>query len=298
MCGFVDDLFDFVGDAFAGLGKGLEGVLQGDLGSIMNLAALIPGPQQPFVLGANALRNLSDDNPLGAALSAAGAAGAGGMFGDTGGLSGTSGSFSPGSTALGSVDDLSGAWSTIGTGSDSLGDFLSTLPSGRLEGSGISGGSTGLGNLFDSIGMAPAVDAMTARNLPQMVSGVRGSPLMGALGGGLKLYGGIQDYMAARDARKAYRNNVAELRNLFSPDSAYAQQARKRIERRDAARGRNSQYGSREVELAALLADRQAQVLSSPQYGAQLGASEMSSAGLGSLLGGIGSFAGGLRGLF
>lgn len=50
-----------------------------------------------------------------------------------------------------------------------------------------------------------------------------------------------------------------QLSDMFGPNSAYAQQLRKELERKDAASGRRSQYGAREVELQAKLAQMQAQ---------------------------------------
>ncbi len=50
--------------------------------------------------------------------------------------------------------------------------------------------------------------------------------------------------------------NQANLAALSDPNSPYMQQARQAIERKDAAAGRRSQWGEREVQLAAELADR------------------------------------------
>lgn len=47
-----------------------------------------------------------------------------------------------------------------------------------------------------------------------------------------------------------------QLNQLTDPNSAYMQQARQAIERKDAAAGRNSQWGDREVQLAGTLADQ------------------------------------------
>lgn len=308
MCGggFLDDAFDFIGDIAGGIGKTLGGALTGDFGSLMNIAALIPGPQQPFLMGANALSKLADDDPLGALFSAAGAAGSGGLFGQGANAAGTASeginaasSFGGIGDMLGNVDNLSGVWDTVGAGGDALGDFITTLPSGRLAGSGIAGGATGAGNVADRLGMGGLYDMFNSGGtLFGGVSDVTQGPLMRSLGGLAKLYGGYQDYRAAQDAREAYADNVAELRTLYGPNSPYAQQARKRIERRDAARGRNSQYGPRETELAALLADKQASVLSSPGYASMLGASRMKNAGLGGLIGGGLNFFNDLRGFF
>jgi hypothetical protein len=42
---------------------------------------------------------------------------------------------------------------------------------------------------------------------------------------------------------------------MYGPNSPYAQQMRQTLDRRDAAAGRRSQYGPREVELQANLAN-------------------------------------------
>lgn len=63
-----------------------------------------------------------------------------------------------------------------------------------------------------------------------------------------------------------YNGALDTLNNLYSPNSPYAQNMRQALERRDAAAGRRSQYGNREVELAGNLAQAQGQALSSPGY--------------------------------
>lgn len=71
----------------------------------------------------------------------------------------------------------------------------------------------------------------------------------GALGAGL---GQIWNRYGAA---KEYGNQGKQLASLYGPDSAYAQQMRQSLARQDAARGRRSQVGTREVELQARLAD-------------------------------------------
>lgn len=67
---------------------------------------------------------------------------------------------------------------------------------------------------------------------------------------------------AARDAKNAQTGMTQgvqkQLQDMFGPNSAYAQQLRQQLARQDAASGRRSQYGPREVELQARLADMQA----------------------------------------
>lgn len=64
-------------------------------------------------------------------------------------------------------------------------------------------------------------------------------------------------------ASGALDKQIGGLQSLFSPEGAYAQQLRQQLERRDAAAGRRSQYGPREVELMAALAQQAAR--SAPQ---------------------------------
>lgn len=68
-------------------------------------------------------------------------------------------------------------------------------------------------------------------------------------------------------------NQIKTLEGLFGQDSPYAQQMRQQLERRDAAAGRRSQYGTREVELQAALAGNAAKLQPGLQqlYGQKMG---------------------------
>ena len=66
-------------------------------------------------------------------------------------------------------------------------------------------------------------------------------------------------YGAAKDANSAIQGQISSLSNMYGPNSPYAQQLRQNLERKDAAAGRRSQYGPREVQLQAALADKAAQ---------------------------------------
>jgi hypothetical protein len=81
---------------------GSEGLF-GDLGPLAQLAALIPGPQQPFLLAANAANSLSQGNLIGAGLNAFGAYGGGwdGLMGGSGGTTAFNGGIDQG--ALGQI---------------------------------------------------------------------------------------------------------------------------------------------------------------------------------------------------
>lgn len=87
-----------------------------------------------------------------------------------------------------------------------------------------------------------------------------GGSMLGDVAGGLA---GL--YMGNR-AKGQYNQALNSLNDIYSPNGVYAQQLRQQLERRDAAAGRRSQYGPREAQLMATLADRQAQTMSSSGY--------------------------------
>lgn len=73
-----------------------------------------------------------------------------------------------------------------------------------------------------------------------------------------RLIGGVtqgrQASKVAGNQAKQLQQQQKQLADMFGPDSAYAKQLKQALERRDAAAGRRSQYGPREVELQAALA--------------------------------------------
>jgi hypothetical protein len=79
----------------------------------------------------------------------------------------------------------------------------------------------------------------------------------------LEIYGARKQN---QDLNENYNNLAAQqqqqiqsLTDLYGPNSPYAQTMRQQLDRRDAASGRRSQYGPREVELMSKLAGSQAQ---------------------------------------
>ena len=83
------------------------------------------------------------------------------------------------------------------------------------------------------------------------------------------LASGLGNLYLNNRAAKAADSNVQSLSSMFGQNSAYSQQLRQQLERRDAAGGRRSQYGPREVELQAKLAQMAA------QYGPNISQSNM-----------------------
>lgn len=112
----------------------------------------------------------------------------------------------------------------------------------------------------------------TSNPVQQFISSFLGGG-SGGQGGGAGNYGdlaaGLFGMYNANKQRKRLKEQSDSLSNLFSPNSPYAQQMRQRLERRDAAAGRRSQYGPREAQLAAALADRQAQTMPQQERYAQ-----------------------------
>lgn len=132
------------------------------------------------------------------------------------------------------------------------------------------------------------------------IGGLSGLKTAGnVLGIGSKLFGAYQSYQQQQARQKAYQNQLGQIDQLYSPDSAYAQQMAKGLAARDAAQGRRSQYGTRATELAAALTNSRAQALNSLNYtnlgqgAATTGTNQFNgfinaASGLGSLFGGMG----------
>lgn len=111
--------------------------------------------------------------------------------------------------------------------------------------------------------------------------GVGGAVQNGALGAGsssgagmnvsdlqslFKLANTGMNYYQQQRQQSAQNNYADSIKGLFSPTSPYAQQMQQTLARTDAAAGRNSQYGTRSVQLAAALAQAQANALGNSNY--------------------------------
>lgn len=103
-----------------------------------------------------------------------------------------------------------------------------------------------------------------AARTPGINSGAQGqsSTMSGGGGRGVdwgQVGAGLGSLWASNQQARAASANTQDLSSMFGPNSAYAQTMRKELERKDAAGGRRSQYGAREVELQAKLAQMAAQ---------------------------------------
>jgi hypothetical protein len=137
---------------------------------------------------------------------------------------------------------------------------------GQMGGSMLGGAMGGpLGSMLGGqLGgqMMSGAKGYSGPNQASSAPGTQGGQLdLGAIASGL--VGAYQAQQAAKDAQRsasATSSGVdASLENMFGQNSAYSQQLRQELNRRDAASGRRSQYGPREVELQAKLAQMRAQ---------------------------------------
>lgn len=122
-------------------------------------------------------------------------------------------------------------------------------------------GASTLAGQFQGRGGTPGING----NVPNQ-GGEGGFNVEGLAGGLAQLYAASQansGLKGASGANQAVQDQISSLSNMYSPNSPYAQQLRQTLERKDAAAGRRSQYGPREVQLMAALADKQAGVADS-----------------------------------
>lgn len=164
----------------------------------------------------------------------------------------------------------------------------------------------GLANMFGPVGrIAYGTLTQDRSMIPSMFGGIVGNAILPGIGGMLggwagskvnlpsytgtvprefgmgdaaqtlmQLYGMSQAGKGlgeAGDMNSALANQVRSLGEIYGPNSPYAAQMRQTLARKDAAAGRNSQYGPREAQLQALLAEKQAQATSAMSQAAQVG---------------------------
>jgi len=125
-------------------------------------------------------------------------------------------------------------------------------------GQGIAGSGGGLGQNVQAGALGEAAKTgMDASDLTGMFNNA--APWMRLANAG---YGAYQNYQQ-QQAQKAYMDQI---NSQFAPNSPYAQQMQETLARQDAAQGRNSQYGTRAVQLAAALTQARAQALGNSNY--------------------------------
>lgn len=273
----------------AGAGASSLGGLEGGLGG----ASLFgPAAGTGTALGAAAQGLGAGGLGIADASALGGLASSGGTY-----LGGLGGSTSSG-TGLGSLTNGGAAVPqtpvSTGAGSTSLEGNQGFVPSGggNPEAAGITGQAPApsggnLSTMFGpnstagasptGMGISQSGDATTAGISPFGANlGVAPTATSGGAFDYLKTPTGIQDlFKLGQQGLGAYQqyqkgqaaNNYANsISGLFGPNSPYAQQMQQTLGRTDAAAGRNSQYGTRSVQLAAALAKAQADALGGNNY--------------------------------
>jgi hypothetical protein len=216
--------------------------------------------------------------------------GAAGGFGGAGGGTSTGTDFTAGSgTEFGSAG--SGNFGSLGSGFNGLGIDNATfagggdmgafgslspsaggVPSGTFSGGIGSGAGGGLGNTlgsgFNGVDVNGAIDSGTAASQ----SGLTGlfnqakSLYNGPIGQTYRGASSLYDLYAANQKAKNAQNMMNSITNNFSQNGAYSQGLQRQLAARDAAAGRNSQYGQRAVDLQQALAQGNANAMMSPAY--------------------------------
>jgi hypothetical protein len=155
--------------------------------------------------------------------------------------------------------------------------------------SGIPGGLGGLGSLPGAIGSA--------------------------IGGIGDIIGGNVDRIKNQQDQEYWQNYMDKMTSMYMPGTPEANLMRGKVEAQDAAAGRNSQYGVREQNLAGMLAQQRANIMTSPSFynmgaasrghydnslNSLFGAlgSATSGGGLGGLMGNIGNIGSSLYNMF
>lgn len=196
-------------------------------------------------------------------------------------IAGTVMNFTPQGRAINAirgVGSMLGQGNMLGAGASALGAF------GGLPGAAVNAGyQASRGNLSNAFGLAGGMiagqpGAMVGGQFGRAVSGRGGPNVPGTMGPneggtGFNLEGAAQGLgslwaasqadkglSAAQGSNDALQAQMTSLGSMYGPNSPYAAQLRQTLERKDAAAGRRSQYGPREVQLMAALADKQAGV--------------------------------------
>ena len=171
---------------------------------------------------------------LGIASGAAGGIGAG--------LGAGIGASIPTGTALaGTALGGAGAGSGSGLASQFLGNAAGAAGGGILDAIKTIPGATGMGN--------------------SVVGKLLGS-VLGGTGGGISGLGNLGSLFTNYNQYDNYKDLIGEIKGIYSPEGQYAKYLEQQLGRRDAAAGRNSQYGPRLAEMMGRLGDSQARALS------------------------------------
>lgn len=194
------------------------------------------------------------DSPMGGAIGSGEAAGAAGGLAEAGGAAAGAASSAP----------LNMAAIESGLGATGYGFNQAAASSGLFNPATVGAGAAsagGLNSILNSIGMvAPNTASAIGKLGMNAVGGALGGASSGGQSGGINtgnVLGSLLQMYQGNQYQDSIKQLYGQLASQFDPDSAYAKQLRQQLDRRDAAAGRRSQYGPREVELQAKLAENQ-----------------------------------------
>lgn len=181
----------------------------------------------------------------------AGAANAGTMGGDYATAFGQGG-IAPQASSLG-ADVINPATNVPSAMGPNTASQLGTQFQEGMTNAGVSSSPT-LGTMFQS--------GMDALNKPLWQGGM--STRQGLTG--LQLGGGLYDMYAKTKMADAQQAQMNKINSMYAPGSPEYNLMMQQIARKDAAAGRNSQYGPRAQNLAGIIAKQKADMLTSPTY--------------------------------
>jgi hypothetical protein len=216
------------------------------VGGSMPMATPAPWAATPGVgAGMTPAMGASAGAPMGAELSAS--LGGAGALGGGGAALSSMGMEQPQMMSAGNYSDAAAGYGEGMSGADTsmFDGLLGLTGSPEVANFGTQMASPVMNN--------PVMDEL--RKLREMM----GKPVAGKLTGGDLVKGGL-NFMQNRANSKQLKGQQASLEGLYGQNSPYAQSMRQQLERRDAASGRRSQYGPREVELQAALAGNAAKL--------------------------------------
>ena len=260
MGGAVSNVIDTATNAVSDVGDAV-GSVAGGLGDIGQSAINAVGT------ATTQIDDLANQVPGGWPAVAAMAAGGAGAFGDLGAT--TTGSLGTDMASAGAYDaGLTGVGANVGGGLSDM--ALAGAADAGLAGVGANAGEAvaggGLSNLFSN----------------PVANTVAKGALTGILGGGTSPSGsptgtntqfpwmqtgiGLADMYGRQQAAKAMQDRFnqvnTQINSMYAPGSPEAKLMEQEMARKDAAAGRNSQYGTRAVDLAAKLAATKGTLLS------------------------------------
>jgi hypothetical protein len=131
----------------------------------------------------------------------------------------------------------------------------------------------GAANLpYTPLPMGGGLGGGTGTGLPSGLPSVPGTgsgtpPGLGTLLGGLGTLGAaFNDRHNTSADTEFYKGLLDKMTGMYAPGTPEAELMRQKMEAQDAANGRRSQYGVRDTNLASMLAQQRAQIMTSPTY--------------------------------